>query len=185
MSTRSRKEVPLGSRAPLTHKAVKPHRRPTLGHSINIQHRDSRTLSIKVPAHNRRCTVVCAEQSHPSGPPNDFRQRRNLPLKQPILHPSHHTSKWPNINPHGDSRQQAFAKTRAKRSAQQIFIVIVVLVILVFKVCKSDRLCGLVVRVLGYRSGGPGSIPGTTRKKSNGSGTGSTEPREYNWGATW
>jgi hypothetical protein len=28
-----------------------------------------------------------------------------------------------------------------------------------------DRLCGLVVRVLGYNSGGPGSIPGTTRKK--------------------
>jgi hypothetical protein len=28
-----------------------------------------------------------------------------------------------------------------------------------------DRLCGLVVRVLGYRSGGPGSIPGTTKKK--------------------
>jgi hypothetical protein len=27
----------------------------------------------------------------------------------------------------------------------------------------SGRLCGLVVRVLGYRSGGPGSIPGTTR----------------------
>jgi hypothetical protein len=26
-------------------------------------------------------------------------------------------------------------------------------------------LCGLVVRVLGYRFGGPGSIPGTTRKK--------------------
>jgi hypothetical protein len=26
-------------------------------------------------------------------------------------------------------------------------------------------LCGLVVRVLGYRSGGPGSIPDTTRKK--------------------
>jgi hypothetical protein len=30
---------------------------------------------------------------------------------------------------------------------------------------SCDRLCGLVVRVLGYRSGGPGSIPGTTRKK--------------------
>jgi hypothetical protein len=30
---------------------------------------------------------------------------------------------------------------------------------------NSDRLCGLVVGVLGYRSGGPGSIPGTTRKK--------------------
>jgi hypothetical protein len=29
----------------------------------------------------------------------------------------------------------------------------------------EDRLCGQVVRVLGYRSGGPGSIPGTTRKK--------------------
>jgi hypothetical protein len=28
-----------------------------------------------------------------------------------------------------------------------------------------DRLCGLVVRVLGYRSRGSGSIPGTTRKK--------------------
>jgi hypothetical protein len=30
---------------------------------------------------------------------------------------------------------------------------------------ERDRLCGLVVRVLGYRSGGPGSIPVTTRKK--------------------
>jgi hypothetical protein len=29
----------------------------------------------------------------------------------------------------------------------------------------SGSLCGLVVRVLGYRSGGPGSIPVTTRKK--------------------
>jgi hypothetical protein len=28
---------------------------------------------------------------------------------------------------------------------------------------EEDRLCGLVVRVLGYRSGGPGSIPGITR----------------------
>jgi hypothetical protein len=28
-----------------------------------------------------------------------------------------------------------------------------------------DRLCGLVVRVLDYGSGGPGSIPGTIRKK--------------------
>jgi hypothetical protein len=28
-----------------------------------------------------------------------------------------------------------------------------------------DSLCGLVVRVLGYRSGGLGSIPGTTRNK--------------------
>jgi hypothetical protein len=29
-----------------------------------------------------------------------------------------------------------------------------------------DRLCGLVVRVLGYKSGGPGSIPGTTKNKN-------------------
>jgi hypothetical protein len=28
-----------------------------------------------------------------------------------------------------------------------------------------DRLCGLVIRVIGYRSGGRGSIPGTTIKK--------------------
>jgi hypothetical protein len=28
-----------------------------------------------------------------------------------------------------------------------------------------DRLCGIVIRVLGYRSGGPGSFPGSTRKK--------------------
>jgi hypothetical protein len=34
---------------------------------------------------------------------------------------------------------------------------------LIFK--TRDRLCGLVVRVLGYRSGGLDSIPGTTRKK--------------------
>jgi hypothetical protein len=55
----------------------------------------------------------------------------------------------------------------------------------------KDRLCGLVVRVLGYRSGGPDSIPGTTRfstkkkkkkekENSSGSGTGSTQSREYN-----
>jgi hypothetical protein len=29
---------------------------------------------------------------------------------------------------------------------------------------SCDRLCGLVVRILGYRSGGPDSIPGTTRE---------------------
>jgi hypothetical protein len=35
------------------------------------------------------------------------------------------------------------------------------------KICITPcgRLCGLVVRVPGYRSGGSGSIPGTTRKK--------------------
>jgi hypothetical protein len=51
---------------------------------------------------------------------------------------------------------------------------------------NNDRLCGLVVRVLGCRCGGPGSIPGTTRfsggggkENGSGSGTGSTQPREY------
>jgi hypothetical protein len=47
----------------------------------------------------------------------------------------------------------------------------------------SDRLCGLVVRVLDYRCRGPGSIPGYY-KKSSGSGTGSTQPREHNSGIT-
>jgi hypothetical protein len=31
--------------------------------------------------------------------------------------------------------------------------------------CVSDRLCGQVVRVSGYRSGSPGSIPSTNIKK--------------------
>jgi hypothetical protein len=48
-------------------------------------------------------------------------------------------------------------------------------------ISKLDRLCGLVVRVLGYRSKGPGfdsrAIP---KKKSSESGMGSTQPREYN-----
>jgi hypothetical protein len=42
-----------------------------------------------------------------------------------------------------------------------------------------DRLCGLVVRVLGYRSGGPGSIPGTTKKKNVVGLERGTQPREY------
>jgi hypothetical protein len=33
---------------------------------------------------------------------------------------------------------------------------------------RKDRLCGLVVRVLDYRSGGTGSIPGTTRFSGGG-----------------
>jgi hypothetical protein len=47
---------------------------------------------------------------------------------------------------------------------------------------SSDRLCGLVVRVPGYRSRGPGSIPGATRffLRSSGAGTGSTQPRDDN-----
>jgi hypothetical protein len=39
-----------------------------------------------------------------------------------------------------------------------------------------DRLCGLVVKVLGYRSGGPGSNPGPTRKKVVGQERGPPSP---------
>jgi hypothetical protein len=38
--------------------------------------------------------------------------------------------------------------------------------------CTLDHLCGLVIRVLGYKSGGPGSITGTTKKKVVGLGLG-------------
>jgi hypothetical protein len=47
---------------------------------------------------------------------------------------------------------------------------------MILLVNTKDRLCGLVVRVLGYRSGGPGSIPGTTRF-SGGGGERKTEER--------
>jgi hypothetical protein len=62
--------------------------------------------------------------------------------------------------------------------------------VLLFCLCCSlcDRLCGLVVRVrqsswLQIRR--PGFDSRHYRKKSRGSGTGSTQPREYNWEATW
>jgi hypothetical protein len=42
-------------------------------------------------------------------------------------------------------------------------IICMLLVIISVRGWVSDRLCGLVVRVLDYRSEGPGSIPDTTR----------------------
>jgi hypothetical protein len=44
---------------------------------------------------------------------------------------------------------------------QYIYIYVYIFIIEPF--CNGPPL-GLVVRVLGYRSGGPGSIPGTTKK---------------------
>jgi hypothetical protein len=44
----------------------------------------------------------------------------------------------------------------------------------------KDCLCGLVVRVLDHRYRGPGFDSRALQKKSSGSGTGSTQPREYN-----
>jgi hypothetical protein len=43
-----------------------------------------------------------------------------------------------------------------------------------------DRLCGLVVRVLATDPEARVRFPALPKKKSNGSGTGSTQPREYN-----
>jgi hypothetical protein len=50
-----------------------------------------------------------------------------------------------------------------------------------------DLLCGLVVTVPTTDPEIPGSIPGAALPdflRSSRSGTGSTEPHEYNWGAT-
>jgi hypothetical protein len=45
------------------------------------------------------------------------------------------------------------------------FLLIILSSEISFGIKPRDSLCVLVVRVLGYRSGGPVSIPGTTRKK--------------------
>jgi hypothetical protein len=48
------------------------------------------------------------------------------------------------------------------------------------------RLCDLVVRVLGYRPEVRFRFPALPDfLRSSESGTGSTQPREYNWGVTW
>jgi hypothetical protein len=47
-----------------------------------------------------------------------------------------------------------------------IIIMIMAIIIIIIKYvlgCSIDSLCGLALRVLGYRSRGPGSIPGATR----------------------
>jgi hypothetical protein len=59
--------------------------------------------------------------------------------------------------------------------SERVTTIIAILVSLV-----NDRLCGLVARVLDYRCRGPGFDSRALQKKSSGSGTGSTQPREYN-----
>jgi hypothetical protein len=55
-----------------------------------------------------------------------------------------------------------------RREKENLFSILyehIIYTIYIYIYIYIDRLCGLVVRVLGYRSGGPGSVPGTTRKK--------------------
>jgi hypothetical protein len=48
------------------------------------------------------------------------------------------------------------------------------------------RFSGLIIRIPGYRSKGPSSISGATSfLRSSVSGTGFTQPREYNQWANW
>jgi hypothetical protein len=56
----------------------------------------------------------------------------------------------------------------------------IILLNLITNQLNYDRLCGLVVRVLDYRCSGPGFDSRALQKKSSGSGTGCTQPREYN-----
>jgi hypothetical protein len=109
-------------------------RHPTLGHGLHIKHWDPWAFPIQDFAPTCRRTAVRAQPSHPSGPSNAFSQGRNLPLKSQLLHPPHHPSPWPSSSPPGTTRHQAIATTYAKRSAWQIRLVIVVVIILVSKV---------------------------------------------------
>jgi hypothetical protein len=89
----------------------------------------------------------------------------------------------------GSHEQQLLISLKSTNYFQWLRILFLVvkysLVLLqIFLISSAIPTASVVYRVLGYRSGGPGSIPGTTRKKSSVSGTGSTQPREYNRGAT-
>jgi hypothetical protein len=53
-------------------------------------------------------------------------------------------------------------------------------------ISTKTALSGLVVRVPGHISRGPGRfLPLPDFLRSSGSGTASTRPREYNWGTAW
>jgi hypothetical protein len=46
---------------------------------------------------------------------------------------------------------------------QMMMMMMMMMIIIIIITSATDRLCGLVVRVPGYRSRDPGSIPGATR----------------------
>jgi hypothetical protein len=41
-----------------------------------------------------------------------------------------------------------------------VVIINIIIIIIIIIICVMDRLCSLMVRAPGYRSRGPGSIPG-------------------------
>jgi hypothetical protein len=63
-----------------------------------------------------------------------------------------------------DSQSASLSWRQAPICDLRIFSHLSLIIFRQLRVC-CDSLCDLVVRVLGYRSGGPGSIPGTTRKE--------------------
>jgi hypothetical protein len=62
-----------------------------------------------------------------------------------------------------EPRYTSYTKLHLQLPSIDTIIIIIIIIIIISVVGAGARLCGLVVRVLGYRSGGPGSIPGTTR----------------------
>jgi hypothetical protein len=47
-----------------------------------------------------------------------------------------------------------------KQADSPLLVIIIIIIIIIIRSITFDRLCGLVLRVPGYRSRGPGSIPG-------------------------
>jgi hypothetical protein len=63
----------------------------------------------------------------------------------------------PKHEMYGNGGESNEARATCRTRSYSILLIILLLLL------GSDRLCDLVVRVLGYRSGGPDSIPGTTK----------------------